>query len=262
MNQLQNALAPLLLPPLALVLLALLAGLLAANRARRQAGPHSGWAASRSGWAGLLAAACSFGVLLLATPLVAGLLIHSLDAAPGEASGEEPGAIIILGGDMAQGLQGAEVGLLTLERLRAGAALHRESGLPILVTGGTLSAGQPPLARLMARSLEADFGVPARWVEARAADTRENAAFATALLRADGVAAAWLVTQGWHMPRAQGAFARQHFPVRPAPVRRSHAPVLEPAALLPRADHLTESWFALHEWAGRAFYALRDGWAP
>jgi uncharacterized SAM-binding protein YcdF (DUF218 family) len=200
--------------------------------------------------------------LLLATPLVSGLLIHSLDPEPADPTGDVPGAIIILGGDVAQGRQGAEVGLLTLERLRAGAALHRAHGLPILVTGGPLSADQPPLARLMAHSLEADFGVSPRWVEARAADTRDNAGFAAALLRADGISAAWLVTQGWHMPRAQGAFARLGFRVLPAPVRHSLAPQLAPASLLPRANHLTDSWFALHEWAGRAFYTLRDGWAP
>ena len=250
MNTLQNALGPLLLPPLSLAVLALLAGLLAARGAAP--GPRH---------AGLAAALASLGVLLLATPLVSGLLIHSLEPEPADRTGALPGAIIILGGDMAQGRQGAEVGLLTLERLRAGAALHRASGLPILVTGGPFSAGQPPLARLMAQSLQADFGVAPRWVEARAADTRENAGFAAALLREDGVSAAWLVTQGWHMPRAQGAFARLDFRVLPAPVRLSLAPQLAPAALLPRADHLTDSWFALHEWAGRAFYAVRDGGA-
>ncbi|MDO9498818.1 YdcF family protein [Falsiroseomonas sp.] len=251
MNGLQNALAPLLLPPLALVVLALLAGLLAAR-----------WAAPGRRGAGLAAAVASLGVLLMATPLVSGLLIHSLNPEAADRTGEMPGAIIILGGDVAQGRQGAEVGLLTLERLRAGAALHRANNLPILVTGGVLSANQPPLAQLMAHSLEADFGVTPRWVEARATDTRENAGFAAALLKADGVSAAWLVTQGWHMPRAQGSFARLDFRVLPAPVRHSPAPRLAPAALLPRADHLTDSWFALHEWAGRAFYAVRDGWAP
>nr|WP_246602350.1 YdcF family protein [Falsiroseomonas tokyonensis] len=242
---LQNILAPLLLPPLGLVLLGILAGLVAARRAGRA-------------WPGLLAAISGCGVLLLATPLAAGLLVHSLQPEMPPA-GLPPAAIIILGGDMTEGQQGADIGQLTLERLRAGAALHRANGLPILVTGGVLSAGRPPLASLMARSLQADFGVTARWVEPRAADTRENAAFSAALLREAGVPAALLVTQGWHMPRALDAFARQDFPVQPAPVRIARAPRLGWSALAPRADHLLESWFAIHEWAGRAFYALRDG---
>lgn len=241
-----SLLAPLLLPPLSLAVLALLAGLLA-------------WRGYRP--AGLVAALAGGGILLLATPLVAGWLVRSLD--PGAAQGgEPPAAIIILGGDVARGGTGADIGMLTLERLRAGAALHRRSGLPILVTGGVLAEGQPPLARLMARSLAEDFGVTARWVEPRAADTRENAAFATEMLRAEGISAAWLVTQSWHMPRAREAFARQGFATRPASVRPVTISVLELSALRPRSDHLMESWFALHEWAGRAFYALRDGRTP
>jgi uncharacterized SAM-binding protein YcdF (DUF218 family) len=244
MNSLQAVLGSLLLPPIGLLLVGLLAGLAAWRRSR----------------AGLLAALSAAGVMLLATPLVAGLLVTGLlpteDAAP---AASPPGAIIILGGDSAQGRDGPDVGQLTLERLRAGAALARANGLPILVTGGALRPGQPSLAALMARSLQADFGMPARWVEPEAADTRENAAFSVALLRADGISAALLVSQAWHLPRAMGAFARQGFPVRPAPVRLLNPLQFEAGSLVPRADHLLESWFAIHEWAGRAFYALRDG---
>ncbi|WP_439596819.1 YdcF family protein [Falsiroseomonas sp.] len=245
MTLLQNILAPLLLPPLGLVCLGILAGLLAARGARRA-------------WPGLLAALAGAGVLLLATPLAAGLLVQSLSFAAPPAR-VAPGAIIILGGDVAEGHEGADVGLLTLERLRAGAALARASGLPILVTGGPISPGQPPLAALMARSLQADFGLAPRWVEPRAADTRQNAVFSAALLRAADVPAALLVTQGWHMQRALDAFARQGFGVQPAPVRQARPQHLAWSALRPRGDHLAESWFAIHEWAGRAFYALRDG---
>jgi uncharacterized SAM-binding protein YcdF (DUF218 family) len=246
MINLQAALGSLLLPPIGLVLLALLAALVAARRSR----------------AGLLAALATSGVLLLSTPWVAGLLMAGLlaqaaDARPAVTPG--PGAIIILGGDAEQGQDGVDVGSLTLERLRAGAALHRATGLPILVTGGAPRPGQPSLAALMARSLQADFGVSARWVEAEAADTRENAAFAAALLRGANIDAALLVTQAWHMPRAVEAFARLDFAVRPAPVRLPPRIEFELAALVPRADHLAESWYAIHEWAGRAFYALRDG---
>jgi uncharacterized SAM-binding protein YcdF (DUF218 family) len=251
MTGLQSALGALLLPPVGLLLLGLLAGLVAWRRSR----------------AGLLAALAAAGVILLATPLVAGLLLSGLQAAPvardtAPPDGQPWGAIIILGGDFERGRDGPDIGPLTLERLRAGAALHRAHGLPILVTGGALRRGQPSLATLMARSLRADFGVPARWVEAEAADTRQNAEFAVALLRADGISGALLVSQAWHLPRAMGAFARQGFAVQPAPVRPMAAPLFEARALVPRADHLADSWFAIHEWVGRAFYALRDGVAP
>ena len=44
-------------------------------------------------------------------------------------------------------------GFLTLDRLRAGAALHRRTGLPILVTGGSLQPDRPAIATVMADSL-------------------------------------------------------------------------------------------------------------
>jgi len=244
-------LAAFLLPPFSLGWLGLVAGLLA-------------WRGLRL--AGLVAALAAAGMLVLATPLAAGWLIAALEPDQAASLGPQPGAIIILGGDVAHGQAGGaattDIGMLTLERLRAGAALHRATGLPILVTGGVLGAGQPALAGLMARSLREDFGLAARWIEPQARDTRENAAFSVALLRGDGVAAALLVTQAWHMPRAQEAFARLGFPVRDAPVRRAAAPGFTLRGLLPQAGDLQESWFAIHEWVGRLFYRWRDGARP
>lgn len=242
----QALLASFALPPLLFVVAGLAGALLA-------------WRGWRPG--ALVSATASAGQLLLATPLAAGLLTASLEreaAAPEAASGGEPrGAIVVLGAELARGQAGAEVGPLTLERLRAGAALHRRLGLPLLVTGGPLSRGDEPIAALMARSFAADFGVPVRWVEPRARDTRENAAFSAAMLREAGIASAYVVTHGWHMPRALGAFERHGFAAAPAPVRLSRVPDGVLSDWAPRADHLAQSWFALREWAGRVVYAVR-----
>ena len=242
---LQSILTALALPPLALVILVLAAGM-------------AGWRRHRLGAA--LVCACAVLLLLLSTPWAEAWLIRSLER---EANGEPPSmpapmAIIILGAETARGMSGPEVGPLTLERLRRGAALHRHTGLPLLVTGGPLSPGAPPVAALMVHSLENDFRVPVRWVEREAPDTRGNARGSAALLREAGVTAAYLVTHGWHMARAREAFARLGYPVRPAPVRISPPPGTGLATWLPRPDHLAGSWFAIREWAGRAVYALRD----
>jgi uncharacterized SAM-binding protein YcdF (DUF218 family) len=213
----------------------------------------------RGGRRAALAAAVSAAlVLAMATPLAARYLAASLDGVPGT-DAPAAGAIVILGAEAASGAAGPDVGPLTLERLRAGAALHRRLGLPILVTGGPVAPGGPPLARLMAESLDADFGTPARWVEPAARDTRDNARLAAAMLRAAGIPAAHLVTHAWHMPRAAESFARAGLPIVPAPVRRLRMPDGRFSDLLPRPDHLAMSWFALREWAGRIVYALRDG---
>jgi uncharacterized SAM-binding protein YcdF (DUF218 family) len=111
----------------------------------------------------------------------------------------------------------------------------------------------------MATSLTKDFGVKVRWVEPRAGDTRDNARFSVALLRADSINAALLVSHAWHLPRAEDAFARLGFPVRPEPVRLSRWPDGIATDWVPRPDHLARSWLALRELAGREVYRLRDG---
>nr|WP_245215089.1 YdcF family protein [Pararoseomonas indoligenes] len=179
-------------------------------------------------------------------------------AAPALTSHAVPEAIIVLGAEVTHGQHGAEVGPLTLERLRAGAALQRRTGLPMLVTGGVLSPGDPPLAALMARSLEQDFRTPARWVEARAADTRDNAVFSAAMLHQDGIEAAFVVSHAWHLPRALEAFARAGLEAVPEAPDLAAAPRFDLPHWLPRVDRLVDSWFALREWAGRLVYAIRD----
>lgn len=243
---LRNILASLALPPISLLALAVVLGLL-------------GWRGRRG--AALAAACAAASVMLLATPLAAGLLAGSLRLATPDAgaAASRPGAIVILGADLTHGATGPDIGPLTLERLRAGAALYRRVGLPILVTGGPPAPGEASLAALMAESLRVDFGVPARWVEPAARDTRDNAQFSAAMLRAEGISAAYVVSHAWHLPRAAEAFARADLVVLPAPVRRLRLPDGRASDLVPRPDHLALSWFALHEWAGRLVYAVRDG---
>jgi len=236
----------LLLPPFGLVLAILALAALVARRRRA---------------VGFAIAACAAGILLLGTPAVGGMLAAWLDRAtpippPGT---PEPAAIVVLGGEIARGAEGPEVGPLTLERLRAGAALHRRLHLPLLVTGGEQRPDEPTLAELMRRSLDADFGIAARWVEPAARDTAENAARSAALLRAEGIHSAWLVTHAWHMARAAEAFERNGITPFPAPVRASRDPAFGAGEWVPRPDRLAGSWYMLRECAGRLVYALRDG---
>ncbi|TPG61093.1 YdcF family protein [Roseomonas nepalensis] len=243
---LQAVLTALLLPPLLLVLL-------------QMAGAGLAWRGSRGGLA--VAVLAGGAQLLLATPFAAGMLLASLPVPP-PVAGASPGAIVVLGGD---GVRtgpgpggGTDVGALTLERLRAGAVLHRATGLPLLVTGGPNSPGAEPLGTVMARSLGTDFGTPARWVEPAARDTRDNAVLSAALLRPEGIGTVLLVTHAWHMARAVEAFRRAGLVPLPAPVRLERVPDGQAGDWVPRPDHLAASWFALREWAGRLVYAIRD----
>lgn len=246
----QGVATTLLLPPILLVLVSVVCalGLLFLQRRRRLFG--------------LVILAAGLGQLLLATPYVSASLRLSLQRdVPDRAdpASPSPGAIVVLSADSVRTEGSDEVGPLTLERLRAGARLARSTALPLLVTGGPAGPERPPHAILMAHVLEEEFGLPVRWIEPEAADTAGNARLSAAMLRAEGIAAAYVVTHAWHMPRAIEAFTREGFAALPAPVRRDRAPEGRFADWIPRPDHLGQSWLALREWAGRVVYALRDG---
>ena len=233
-----NAIAAVLLvPPVNLALLALTAVVLGRRR---------------------LAGVALALLLLLALPEVSGLLLASLETGLPVAP-EPPQAIVVLGGDVVTvGPDGAQdIGPLTLERLRRGAALAHETNLPVLVTSGVLSHGRAPLADLMADSLKSDFSVPVRWIEPQAHDTWDNAQMSAAILRGAGITSVYVVTHGWHMRRALIAFRQSGLAVTPAPVALNHWPGGDLTDFIPLAGEWRLSYFGLHEWIGCAWYAWR-----
>jgi uncharacterized SAM-binding protein YcdF (DUF218 family) len=245
----------LLVPPVNLVFLAL-AGMALAR-----------WRPATGRWLTLFAL---LALVLLALPIVPGLLLQGLEREiplAGAQAGPQPvaQAIVILGADAdATGPSPtqAEVGPLTLQRLRGGAALARASGLPVLVTGGVVSQGAPPVAALMARSLTEDFAAPPRWVEPLSKTTWENAALSAAILRREGIGTVLLVTHPWHMRRALIAFRAAGLAALPAPLPSERAPRLAWGTVVPRVSAWERSYFALHEWIGCGWYALRARAVP
>jgi uncharacterized SAM-binding protein YcdF (DUF218 family) len=197
---------------------------------------------------------------MLSLPLVAQLLIWPLEAGLplNPPPGPLPRAIVILGGDVSDGADGdTSVGALTLERLRAGARLGRKLGLPILVTGGPLGRAEVPLAVLMARSLAEDFAVPTAWLEPAAKDTWENAQLSGAILRQQGIDSVYLVTHPWHMRRSLMAFGALPVSATAAPTGMDAPPSWAWRDLVPQVSAWRTSYFALHEWIGCIYYALR-----
>jgi uncharacterized SAM-binding protein YcdF (DUF218 family) len=192
------------------------------------------------------------GLLLLSLPAVSTLLLVTLEADLPTSPGLDnpPQAIIILSGDVARDAGVLNVGALTLERERTGAALHRRTGLPILVTGGTLDGGSQTLGNLMARTLAADFQTPVRWIECKAQDTEENARFSAEILRRDGIRSAYLVTHAWHMKRSVLDFQGTGIVITAAPVRMDNMPTPLLGDFVPSTKAWLESYYALHEWIG------------
>jgi uncharacterized SAM-binding protein YcdF (DUF218 family) len=238
-----------LIPPNLFILAALIGVLLA-------------WRTRRSGlW---LATAAVGALYLAATPLAAFWLISAVDGLaarmPRVTTTAAPGAIVVLGADIVPGDMPGEpdlVGPVTLERLAEAARLHQLFGLPILVSGGRIENATDTLADAMSRALGRNFRISARWREDRSRNTWENAAASVAILRLARVPAAYVVTQPWHMARALWSFAALGYPVVPAPTPgRQNLPV-SPAILLPQVPPLLDSYYALHEMLGLAWYALR-----
>lgn len=216
----------LLLPPVPLLLLVLIGAI--ALRARRAWG---GWAAGL-GLVLLWLSGCSGFAQLLTQHVLkppAALSAARIAAVRVEAARTDPGhgwAIVVLGSGMepmAPEYRMANLSALSIARLRYGIWLSRQTGAPLLFSGGvgwSQSAG-PAEAAVAARIAAQEFGRPLRWTEERSRDTRENAAFSVAELKSAGVAHLLLVTHGWHMPRALRAFeqaAGGSMSIDPAPM--------------------------------------------
>lgn len=244
-----NFIAAFLLPPLSL-LLAFALGLLLLHRRRKFAKP-------------LLLAA--FGLLWIAsTPYFAEGALHLLEsrATVLDSQRQRADAVVILGGGTyfhAPEYGGQDtVGEATLLRLRYGAKLQRETGKPILVTGGKPLGNRLSEAQQMRAVLEQDFRVPVRWTEETSDNTFENAHYSFRLLQAQGVRRIYLVTHAWHMPRAADVFRHAGFEVVEAPTAFTTRYRTDVLALLPRADSLRDSRIFMHEVIGLVWYRLKS----
>ena len=213
-----------------------------------------------------LMAIAAAALLILSLPVVSAALMRGLqleEPVSFEAldldAPDRPGAIVVLAGDhnpYAPEYGGATVGMLTLERIRYAARLHRATGLPILCAGGPPDPGDPPRSVMMERVLEDEFGVDVRWTERDSQNTHENLVNARRTLHADGITSAYVVTHAWHMPRALAEAETIGFDVTPAPTVFRTWPKRKVSLAFPSSRALKESCWALHEYLGRTWHAL------
>jgi uncharacterized SAM-binding protein YcdF (DUF218 family) len=243
----RSTLLTLMMPPTGLVVL-IVAGLLLRGRWRRFG--------HRLIWVSLIA------LILLGMPAVSSSLLLPLETElpTTPPAGHPPQAIIVLGGEVIRARTealGVRPGLLTLDRLRTAAALHRRTGLPILVTGGTTQPSTSAVGLIMEQSLRDDFQTPARWVEKKSVDTWENARLSAEILHAEGITSVYVVTHAWHMRRAMLAFQGTGLTVTAAPTSLDDPLGPELNDFLPRAAGWQTAYFAIHEWIGYAWYMRR-----
>jgi uncharacterized SAM-binding protein YcdF (DUF218 family) len=211
-----------------------------------------------------LAAVGAATLWLASLPIVANALVTALGGAkPLDAdAARQADAIVILGGGVrpeALEYDGDTLGRLTLERVRYGAWLARQTGLPVLVTGGAPEPGVRAEADLMREALEREYGLPVRWADARARNTRENAANAARMLAAENKRRVVLVMHGFDVRRATQQFEAAGLQVIAAPTQVPRWDELAVADFLPSAGALLTSSYALYEFLALARDTVAGG---
>jgi uncharacterized SAM-binding protein YcdF (DUF218 family) len=248
---LTNAVSAVLLPPLDLVLPC------AAGFLMRRRWPRVGTVLCLGSLVLLVIASTTAGSRLVAVPLEEMApplnLVDSRDA----------GAIIILGGGRSRLApeydDEDQPSLVTLARLRYGAYLYRQTGLPLLASGGMPDGSGKSEAAVMAEVMREDFATPVKWKEQSSDNTAENAQNSAVMLKKSGVRRVLLVTDALHMARATMAFRMAGLDVVPAPTGFRTTSPLSEIDFIPNAGALATTHYAMHEWIGIAWYWLRHG---
>jgi uncharacterized SAM-binding protein YcdF (DUF218 family) len=169
-------------------------------------------------------------------------------------------AIVVLGGGVHRGDGGKvpdTLGEASLARVYLAAQAYRQLKLKIAVTGGRAGGAHVTEASLMKAVLENDFGLPVSWVEDRSRTTYENALFTAKLLRADNVSTVVLVTDAWHMRRAQWSFEHVGLHAIPWQAPLDYTETARLDDFLPDIGALGQSYHALHEALGLVYYRWR-----
>lgn len=145
---------------------------------------------------------------------------------------------------------------MSLARLHYGVWLSRQTGAPILFTGGVSHAEGVGVAEAetAARIAERDYGRPLTWVEPESRDTRENASRSVAMLKPAGVTELLVVTHGWHVRRAVRAFEQESLRSQ-AGMRITAAPM----GLAASSETAMLRWMPSQQGFTRVRMVLREG---
>jgi uncharacterized SAM-binding protein YcdF (DUF218 family) len=180
--------------------------------------------------------------------------------------GPQAQAIVILGSGRQRGAidlpeyQYQNLGPQSMERLRAGARLAKETNLPILLTGGApdrTSDQDLSEAVLMKIVLERELAISPKWLEEESNTTQENALQSAKILKKEGIKTIYLVTHFWHMPRAKAQFEKQGIQVIAAPMGFYQKEQFTPLDFYPSADGFQRTRWIWHTILGTIWYKLK-----
>lgn len=242
----------LIIPPVSLFILYLLGYLI------KKRHPRVGRSLCASALLLLLVMSTSAGAWLLLTPL------ENLEAPLTSSQNTGAQAIVLLSAGRQENnpeYAGQDIpDYIALGRLRYAAKLYRDTGLPILVSGGL---GSKPmqvdtLANGLAHALEYEFGIPVSWREQVSRNTAENAEYSAKILKSAGITHVLLVTDAMHMRRAKIAFDQTGLQVTCAPTLFFSRDGISLLSFLPSAEGLRRSRYAIYEWLGLIRYTISN----
>lgn len=165
-------------------------------------------------------------------------------------------ALVVLGGGVESKTHEYGGPTLTpdaMSRLLYGIHLSRSAQIPMAYSGGIGWAGavnQPAEAEVAALALARLGAPPLRWQEGQSRDTRENAVFTAAKLKADGITRIALITNAWHMPRSVRQFEAAGLQVTPAPMGYISSDESLLLQWIPSGTALRDSGRIFKEWLG------------
>ena len=175
--------------------------------------------------------------------------------------------IVILGGWRRKGTletpaeyQQQDLSPNSMERLRYGARLAKQTKLPILVTGGAPDkASQEDLSEafVMKLVLEQELGLSPQWLEDQSNTTQENAKLTAEILKNEGIKTIYLVTHFWHMPRAKAVFEKEGLIVVPAPMGFYQKTAFTPFDFYPSSEGFQRTRWIWHEILGNLWYRVK-----
>ncbi|MBN2471905.1 MAG: YdcF family protein [Anaerolineae bacterium] len=166
----------------------------------------------------VLAGIAAIGLVALAM----GLALHAF----GQVNSAAPADVIVV---LGAGLEpdGQPSGA-TARRARHAAALYHAGAAPALICSGGYALDWPLPEATGCAAVLRDEGVPeaAIWLEAQAKSTEENAIYSGALMAAQGWRSALVVSDRYHLLRAQLLFAQQGVPVAGfSPAQETSGPI-------------------------------------
>jgi len=196
----------------------------------------------------------AFSLYMISVEPVKDLLYYPLESPYKVPESIEADAIVVLGGGV---YNNGRLKASSYKRLITAFLLHRETGLPLILSGGA-SIKAIPEAEVMKKLLLA-FGVSENkiFADLMSRDTGENARFVSEICRKKNWRRIALVTSAFHMKRASELFKREGFEVIPYPTDFKFEGKYNFYSLFPKYSVFYDSSIAIREYLAIAFYSLR-----